>query len=152
MEKVYSWTFSTKKERWQLWYIIAASIIIWFVLWGILSWLYIMSFVIILVTGLYIYTENNSEENVEVIITSLWMKIDNNFYDYAKIRTFAIIYNGDNAEFLRLNLNIQGIKMLELKIDNEIALELKEIMPNYAEEDEKSEYTYTDKLIKFLKL
>lgn len=152
MEKIFSWTFSNKKNRWQLWYIIAASIVLWFVLWWILSGLYIMSFVIILVTWLYIYTENNSDDNIEITISSLWIKINNNFYDYSKIESFALIYNKDYAEFLRLNLNIKWIKLLELKIDNEIAQELKEILINYIPENENSEYTAMDKIIKLLKL
>jgi hypothetical protein len=152
MEKIFSWTFSTDKKRWQLWYITAGAIVIWFVLWGIISSLYIMSFVIILVTGLYIYVENNSEDEVEVIITSLWIKVDNNFYDYSKIRNFAVVYNRDQAQFLRLNLNIKWIKTLELKLDNSIAGEVTDIMHNYAEEDEKAEYTMMDKLIRLLKL
>ncbi|MCT4617362.1 MAG: hypothetical protein N4A38_04090 [Candidatus Gracilibacteria bacterium] len=152
MEKIFSWTFSTDKKRGQLWYITAGAIVIGFVLWGIISSLYIMSFVIILVTGLYIYVENNSEDEVEVIITSLGIKVDNNFYDYSKIRNFAVVYNRDQAQFLRLNLNIKGIKTLELKLDNSIAGEVTDIMHNYAEEDEKAEYTMMDKLIRLLKL
>jgi hypothetical protein len=44
------------------------------------------------------------------------------------------------------------MKFLDLNIDNNIAYDLKQILPNFINEDENQELSFTDKLIKFLKL
>jgi len=149
---LYSWTFPDDKNRWQLWYIIVLSIIIWLVIWWFLTKQYWMSFIVLLISGLVFYIENNSSDNINVEITELWIKVSEYFYDYSKIDSFAFIYEWENAVVLRLNLNKKWIKLVDLKIDNNVALELKEILPHYIKENEKEEFGFVDKMIRILKL
>lgn len=149
---IYSWSFSNDKNRWSMWYIIALAIIIWFVVWWFLSRQYIFGALIILITWVYFFVENNSQDNVEVSISNLWVKVNNFFYDFSKIESYSIIYNWDVAVILRLSLIKRWLKNLDLQIDNNTALDLKSILPNYIKEDEKAELSFNDKLIKILKL
>lgn len=149
---LYSWSFPNDKNRGPLWYIIALSVVIGMVIWGFISRQYPFSFLIILITWVYFFVENNSDDIVQVSLSSLWIKVNNSFYDYSKISSYTIIYNGEQAFILRLNLIKKGFKYLDIKINNEIALILKEILPNYVKEDEKWEFNLTDKLIQILKL
>lgn len=87
-----------------------------------------------------------------ISITPLGFKLNNTFYDYSKIRSFSLIYEGENAVVLRLNLIKKGLKYLDLPINNEIALALKEVLPNFLKEDENGELGLSDKVIKILKL
>jgi hypothetical protein len=151
-EVLYSWSFSNDKNRWSLWYIIALSVVIWLVVWGFLSRQYPLSFLIILITGVYFFVENNSEDIINISLTQLWIKLNNSFYDYPKISSYTIIYNWEQAVILRLALVKKWLKYLDIKINNEIAIILKEILPNYIKEDEKWELSLTDKLIQILKL
>ena len=149
---LYSWTFPDDKGRWQLWYIIVLSIIIWLVIWWFLTKQYWMSFIILLLSGLIFYIENNSEDIINVEINELWIKVSEYFYDYSKIDSYTFIYEWENAVILRLNLQKKWIKIIDLKIDNTVALELKQILPNFLKENEKEDFSFTDKIIRMLKL
>jgi hypothetical protein len=104
MEPLYSWNFSTDKQRSSLWYMIALSVVIGLVVWGFMTKQYVMSFLIILITGISFFIENNSEEIILVTLNQLGIKINNSFYDYSKIGSYTFIYDGENAVILRLHL------------------------------------------------
>lgn len=151
-EIIYNWTFSNDKNRWKLWYIITLSIVIGLVIWWFLTRQYAMSFIIILITWVSFFIENNSEENSEVFITNLWIKINNSFFDYSKINSYSFIYEWDNCVLLRLNLVKKWLKIIDLNVDNDITLILKEILPNLITENEKWELSFAEKIIRLLKL
>jgi len=46
----------------------------------------------------------------------------------------------------------RGISVLNLNIDNSIASEIRTILPNYIEENEKQEITLSERIIHLLKL
>ncbi len=151
-EILYSWKFNDKKERSQLWYIITLSIVIWLVIWWFLTKQYWMSFLIMLITWVAYFVENNSEDEVSVNITNLWIKISNTFYDFSKINSYTLIYDGENAVYLRLMINKKWLKVFNIYIDNTIANDLKEILPNFIEENPKWDLSFIEKLINKLKL
>ncbi|MDQ7023256.1 MAG: hypothetical protein Q9M97_07095 [Candidatus Gracilibacteria bacterium] len=90
---LYSWTFPDTKNRGQLWYSIVFSIIIGLVIWGFLTKQYGMSFIILLLSGLVFYIENNSSDTIAIEITELGMKVDEFFYDYSKIESYTLFMN-----------------------------------------------------------
>lgn len=149
---IYSWNFSDNKNRGKFWYIIAISIVIWLAIWWILTKQYWLTFIVLLISWIIFYVENNSKEIIDVIISDLWIKISDVFYDYKKINTYWFIYRWDDAVLLRLNLNSRWLSKIDLKIDNKICLDLKNILNQFIEENENSELSTTDKLINFLKL
>lgn len=149
---IYSWNFSTEKNRWTSWFLIRATIMIAFVIWGFLSKVYMMSIAILLVSGIYFFTENNSESEVEVQISDLWIKVWNSFFDFSKISSYSFIYEDENAVLLRLKLIAKWFKILDLKIDNNITRDLKAILPSYIAEDPKEDFSNMEKIIRLLKL
>jgi len=149
---IYNWSFSNDKNRWSLWYIIALSVVIWLVIWWFLTSQYVMSFLFILITWVSFFIDNNSRETTDVFITDLWIKINNTFFDFSKISSYSILYEWDNAILLRLNLIKKWVRFLDLKINSDIALNLKNILPNYIAEDEMWELSFIDKMIRILKL
>ena len=114
---IYSWKFEDKKNRSQLWYIIALSIVIWLAIWWFLTKQYGMSFIVLLIAWLVFFVENNSEDEIEVKITDLWIYIWESFYDYNGIQGFSIWYLWDSAEILRLYLNKKWIAVLDLNVN-----------------------------------
>lgn len=149
---IYSWNFSEQKNRWAFWYIIAISIVIWVVFWGILTWQYGLSIVMFLAAWVLFFIENNSSENVLVQLNSLWIQIGENFYDYTKIENFSIIYDKSNPIYCKLVLNKRWLKVINLKIDNKVWEDLKQILPNFIREEKNWELNFADKLIILLKL
>lgn len=149
---IYSWDFSSKKERWTMWYTIVLSIVIWLVIWGFLSKMYIMSFVFLLLAWLTYFVENNSDDIVKVNITELGINVWNWFYDFSKIESYTFIYEWENAILLRLNLNRKGLRNIDLNIDNKVAIDLKNILINFSQENPKESLSSMDKIIRLLKL
>lgn len=149
---LYSWDFSAEKNRWKLWYMITISVVIWLVIWWFLTGQYGMSFILLLLSGLVYFVENNSPDSVNVAITKLWIKVWDSFYDFSIIDSFAMIYEWENAVFMKLNLKKKGLRVIDLNIDNTIALNIKEILPEYIKENSKWELWFVDKMIRLLKL
>ncbi len=152
METIYKWEFSDNKNRWKLWYTIAISAVIGLTIWWILTKQYWLSFIVILISWITFFIENNSEEIIKIEINELWIKVGWFFYDYSKIDKYSFIYNWEHAIILRLMLNKKWIKNIDLKVDNTICSELNHILPEYIEESEKSELTSSEKVINLLKL
>ena len=153
MENIlYDWTFSDKKERSSTWYIVFLSIMIGLVVWGFLTKQYGMSIVILLLSGVGYFIENNSEDTIQVAINDLGIRVWNDFYDYSKIKQFGFIYSGENAYYLRLHIMKAWINQLDLQVNNQIAADLRSILPNHIREAENSELSTIDKIIKLLKI
>ena len=151
-EIIYTWKFEDKKNRGTMWYIIALSVVIWLAIWWFLTKQYWMSFIVLLIAWLVYFVENNSENEVNISITSLWVKIWNAFYDYAKIDSFSFIYSQEEAIYLRLNLNKKWMRSIDLIVNNNITLELKNVLPDFLEESPKWELSFSEKIIAKLKL
>lgn len=111
-----------------------------------------MSFVVLLLAGVFYFVENNAADEMVVSVGDLWITVGEMFYDYAKIQSFCYLYDGKIAKVLRLKINKRTISTLDLDIDNSIALELKEILPNYLKEDPRWEFSLSDRFIRLLKL
>ena len=146
------WSYEDNKERSPIWYIIALSVAIGLIIWWFFTRQYGMSIVVMLISWFFFFLENNTEDEVKVIISDQWIKVQSNFYDYAKINWFYLVYEGDQAIFLRVGVKKNGISTLSLRIDNSIAPEIRTILSNYIEESEKQELTLTEKILHFLKI
>lgn len=149
---IYKWNFSDTKNRGKLWYIIAISVILWLAIWWIFTKQYWLSFIVFLIAWVSFFIENNSSDTIYVEITDLGVKIWDYFYEFSSINEFSYIYYWDTAILLRLNLNKKGIKQIDLKIDNNICLDLKNILPQYLNEGKWWKLTNSEKLINLLKL
>lgn len=98
------------------------------------------------------FIENNSEDIVEVFVWELWIKIWESFYDYSKIDSYYFLYEWSFSKIIRFNLNKKWIRVIDLNVDNNITLDLKNILPKFLKESEKQEFSFSEKIIKLLNL
>ncbi len=153
MEKIlYKWSFNSKKQRGTTWYIIIISIAIWFIIWGFITKIYWLSFVIMILWWLIYFIENNSPDIINVSITELWIQVWNTFYDFWDIKSFTMIYEWINPILIRLNLNKKWLKHLDLYINQDNANNIRNILLNFTEENSKEQLTFIEKITKILKL
>lgn len=119
--------------------------------WGIFMGIYILAVVVFIFAGVYILIENNSPEQVKVEVDENGILVSESFYDYAKIESFGIIYNGATPYLLRLKLRTRGFRILDLHMRPDIVntADLRAFLGNYLHEDEKSELTTTEKLLQY---
>lgn len=151
-ENIYSWEFDDKRDRWTLWYIIALSIVLWLSIWWFFTKQYWMSFIVLLISGLAYFAENNSEDIVKVNINNLWISIAWSLFNYSSINSFQIVYKLEEPILLRLNLNKKWIRNIDVKINNYNIEEIQNILIEFIKEKEKVELTVSEKIIKKLKL
>lgn len=150
---LYSWSFDSKKNRSSLWYVIVLSIAIGLIIWGFLSKQFWMSFVIIILIWLIFYIENNSSDIIKVNIIETWIKVENNFYAFSNLSSYTIIYENDMAVLLRLNIsNKFWTRNIDVGIDNTITSDIKNILSNFLEENNKQQLTFIEKMTRLLKL
>ncbi len=149
---LYEWDYDDTRVRSPRWYIIALSIAIGLIIWGFITRQYGMSIVIMLLSGLMFFLENNSEDEVHVSISDMGIKVQDSFYDYSRINSYSFVYHGEDAVYLRLFVQKSGIRVLNIKINNEIAKALQNILPNYITEDPKQDVTFLEKVIHILQL
>jgi hypothetical protein len=98
------------------------------------------------------FIENNSPDKINVNITDLWIQVWSNFYDFWDINSFTMIFDWNNPFLLRLNLNKRNLKHLDLYINEDIANKIKNTLLNFIEENSDEQLTFTEKMIKLLKL
>ncbi len=151
-DNIYSWEFDDKKNRWTTWYTIALSIVLWLSIWWFFTKQYWMSFIILLISGLVYFVENNSSDNIKVEIKNSWIKIWSILYDFDMINAFQLIYDWKDPSLLRLHLNKKGLRFIDIKINNKISGDIKDILVNYTKEAPKTELSFSEKFIKLLKL
>lgn len=149
---LYEWKFQDKQERGHLWYIIASSIVIGLCIWWFMTGQYGMSFIILLIAGIFYFVENNSEDEVPVQIQHLWVKIGTAFYDYSIVEGFSVIYDNENALFIRFFLKKKWLRSIDIRVDNKIVTETKEILSGFLEEKPKGQFSVTERIISKLKL
>ena len=150
---LYLWSFDSKKNRSSLWYVIVLSIAIGLIIWGFLSKQFWMSFVIIILIWLIFYIENNSSDIIKVNIIETWIKVENNFYAFSNLSSYTIIYENDMAVLLRLNIsNKFWTRNIDVGIDNTITSDIKNILSNFLEENNKQQLTFIEKMTRLLEL
>lgn len=150
---MFSWQFSTKKEKSSSWYTIALIVSIALIIWWYMTGLYIMSIVIIILVWVYFLVENNSPDELGIEINDNWILVWEIFYDYPKLESFWIIYNKNIPLFLRIRLKTRWFKLLDIPLDENIKIsELRTFLLNYIEEDEKSEISSLERLMYYMKL
>lgn len=151
-EKIYTWEFDDKRNRWSLWYIIALSFVIWISIWWFFTKQYWLSFITLLISWLIYFVDNNSEDTIIVTITELWIKISWAFYDFTSVESFWVVYKWEEAILLRLNLKRKWLKNIDVKVNNDNISDIQNILLNYIEETPRIELTFSEKMIHLLKL
>lgn len=149
---LYSWKFEDTKQRSQLWYIIAFSVVIWLVVWWFLTKQYGMSFIVLLLSWLMIFVENNSEDIIEVNISDMWIYIWESFYEFESIDRYSTYFSWDKAEFIRIYLKKKWVAVLDIKVHNDIIWNIHSTLEQYIQNDWKAELSQSDKIIRLLKL
>ena len=111
-----------------------------------------MSFIVLLISWLWLFVENNSDDDMIIEINELWVKAWDSFYDFSRIDSYSFIYSWEKAIFLRLNMNKKWLRNIDLIVNNEVVSKLNNILPNFLEENPKEELTISEKIISLLKL
>lgn len=148
---MFSWIFQSKKEKSATWYLGAIVLALALIAWGIFMGIYILAVVVFIFVGVYMLIENNAPDTVQVEVNENGILVAENFYDYAKIESFGIIYNGSAPYILRIKLRSKGFRLLDLYMRPDIinTAELRAYLVSFLQEDEKSELSTSERLLQY---
>lgn len=114
--------------------------------------MYIMSFVIVLLSWVYFFAENNAQDNIDVSVYDAWIDIWWSFYDYSRVEGYHIVYRKNNPVFLRLKIKIKALNIIDLPINSQVLSEIWEWLSYFVEDKWKIETTALEDLISYLKI
>ncbi len=147
------WVFSTKKARGAMWYIIWLIIVLFLVVYGILNGIYILSIVSLLFAGTYIMIDNNSAPTATVQIDESGIRVDESFYAFSDISSFAIVRINDVPTILRINQSKRLAPTIDIPLSYDIdSAVLQEFLALHLTEDKNAKFTNSDALIHLAKL
>jgi len=152
METIYKWEFSTEKDRSSIWYVIAFAIILWLTAWWIFERIYIFSFLVLLASGLYMYLENSSDENVVVKIVEDGIFVNSKKYLFKNIRWYQFVKNDEEFKKIRFIIKAKWIRILDFDINDDIMNDLDSILPEAIEKMDDVDMTSIEKFIEIIKL
>ena len=150
---MYHWQFASGHEKPASWYIAALVVVLFLVIYGIIEWLYMMSIVAFLFAWVYIMKENNSAPITDVDVADTGIQVQETFYPYTDMNSFAIIYDGNAARMLRLWLKKGISTLIDIPLTSDVnPAELKKFLIQYVTENEHAEFSKTDKMIQAMRL
>lgn len=149
---MYSWKFSTEKERWPYWYLIAFAVVIWLSIWGVLNKIYIFSFLIFLISWVYLYLENSTNSDVFIEIKDEWVYINSVLYEFEKMSSFGFVFRDSEPIILRFFLKWKWLKNLDIDIDKEIYEQIDWPLSSVLEKKSELKESNLEKFINFINL
>jgi type IV secretory pathway VirB3-like protein len=150
---MFTWNFSTHKEHSASWYIMAIIVVLSLVVYGIVEGIYIMSVVSFLFAGVYILMENNSNPITRVDIDEAGIHVGGSFYDFSSLSSFAIVYVGDRAMYLRITPRKKLSTVIDITLTQDVnPVELKNWLATHLEEEKDVKFSNSDALIHLMRL
>ncbi len=150
---MFSWSFASRKDHSPSWYLIAIVVILMLVIYGIVEWLYLMSIVVFLFSGVYLLMENNSTPRTQVDITDRGIQVAGSFYGYTQFSKFAMISIGDTPSFIRLYPIRTLSPVIDIPLWAEVdPTELRTYLSSIMQEEKNNTLSNADALIHAMKL
>ncbi len=150
---MFSWQFSSQKERHPQWYIVAVIVVLFFVVYGIFTGMYLMSIVTFLFAWVYILMENNATPTVTVMVNDRVIQIGSAIYDFDKLSKFTILSRDGVPAIFRIWIKKSLTPTIDIPLIAEVdAYALKDFLSEYVEYDSEAEFTKSDRIIEAMGL
>lgn len=123
------------------------------VVYGIVMQLYMMSVVAFLFAWVYIMKENNSAPLIDVDITEIGIQVQDTFYEYSQITSFAILYDQKVAKMLRFSVKKWITSLIDIPLTQDVnPAELRNLLLQNITENPDAEFTRSDRMIQAMRL
>lgn len=150
---MFSWQFTTEKNRPKSWYLIALIVVLFLVIYGIYEWLYLMSVVSFLFAWVYIMLENNSSPITSVLIDTQKIQVNSTLYEFSKITKFTLLSNEWKIIMLRIFPKKSIMSIVDIPITETIDTEaLKTFLESKIQFDGDLDWWKSDRFIHAMKL
>lgn len=149
----FSWTFASRFEKTQHWYIIATTVIVTAVIVSFLVGEFLLGIVLIIFAGVYLLYDINSHPDVRINIGANGLSINEDIYDYTRMQSFGVIRVDKKPMILRFRTNMKTVGNIDIFIDPAIDLSaLRLYLQTYIPEDAESDIGALERLLLGLRL
>lgn len=136
---MFEWTVPGKKNHSASWYTIAGILTLSLAIWGIISGIYALTFVVVIMAGVYILLENNAPETARAIVNQNGVGVGEVFYDFGQVAGFSIVFDHEVPRYVRVSLKKNNLRTIDIPVSGlsdagyEIG-ELRTFLPQYLAE------------------
>lgn len=149
----FSWAFESRFERGRRWYAIAATIAISATIVSFLLGAYLFGIVVIIFTGVYLLYDVNTHSFIHVRINTEGVSLEDDFFPYTQIQSFAVIRVDNVPLILRFNTKSRTVGVLDLYLDPAINTEeLRAFLISAISEEEHGRLTVIERILLGLRL
>jgi len=135
-EVFFNWTFSEfpKYERSGSWYFGATVLVIILLIYALFSANFLFA-VIIIVSSLVILMFQRSDNKIDFKITEDGIVVGKQFYDYADVKNFYIIYQPPTVKTLYFERKGTLRPRIPIQLEDQNPVKIRETLLNYLQED-----------------
>lgn len=130
-----------RNDNWYLWLGIAAAVLITI---SILTKTYIVAVTFFLLAVVLVMFAQKPAKRMRVRITDTGIEIRDRFYPYHKLKKFWILYNPPHVMTLNFSQRDKVSLNLNIELENQDPVEVRDILLNYLTEDENKEEDFVD--------
>ena len=131
-EKILSWHAPEylKFKKTYKWYVVAGSIMLTIIIYGILAQDILLTIVFLVFSGVYFLISRENPQIVDYEMTNLGILSGKNFYPYSQIESFSIIHNVPHLKILKIFVKKKAVKETSVILGNVSAADIREILLN----------------------
>lgn len=139
-------------EKDKRWYMIAGTIVLAILVYGLFTAQYTMVLAFALLAGVYYILHNEPPKNIKIIITALGLIIDNDFYQFSDIESFWIVYNPPNVKVLYLRPAKRLSTDIRIELMDQNPMLIRQLLQSQIKEVAGEGETFIDRMTRLLKL
>lgn len=104
---MFEWTVSDDQKT-SNFYLVAATVGVALLIWGIFIGLYVLAVVVLLGIGLYVFIKNNSSDTTHIRLDEYGVQIDDRFFDYTSLEGYRLRYDDEVPVQIRLFIKVNN--------------------------------------------
>ena len=139
-------------EKGIVWFIVFAAIISLFIIYAFYSKDYFFAAAMIAFAVTYVILQREKPKSVKVTLSKYGIKVGNEVYQYSQIIAFWLIYKPPYMKTLNIRIKNRWAQDIMINMHNEDPAEIREMLSAMIPEWQGKEESFTESLIRLLRL
>ena len=143
-----------KHERTKNWYIIASVVVIFLLIFAVITKNYLFAVIVIIATIITIFHDGKEPDFLNVIIDDDGVIVGRKFYDYDDLKDFSLLFKpkeGLNNLYFEFKNTIK--QRISIPLNNQDPLQIRDLLLKYLPEDlERTNMPLSENISKLLKI
>jgi hypothetical protein len=138
-------------EKGWKWFVLAGIAVLALIAYAVITSNWTLAVALIVLSAVYVWQHFYKPNHVEIIISEAGIKVGNREYPFHDIKSFWIYYN-NHVKSLNLRSNSRFLPDVSIQLGDQHPTELREFLCRHLREIEGKKETFSEHLIRLLKL